>query len=161
MIPEQRFENMDTSVRKYLADNWAITPIEWPDSQFPDAGNVNEWIQPTLMKGPRAFRRQVAPGKLGARLTLLFNVNVNLKCEFVETENPNRRIELVDLLFDLFKENSAVPFKDYVGNPTTPDLLGVIQCYDFADRSIGKDAGRGLYVHNCTSTMFVTEEREV
>src|SRR5512145_3202149 len=103
MIPDQRFENMDHSVRSYLAANWvagappaAITPIEWPDSQF-NAGAVNEWIQPTLIKGPRIFRRQTSPGRKGAQLTLLFNVNVNLKRDFLERGNPARRTELVDL----------------------------------------------------------------
>jgi hypothetical protein len=166
MVPEQLFENMVLSVRSYLDTNWKtgsplapITRIEWPDSQF-DAGNVREWIQPTVIKGARIFRRQTRPGRLGAELPLLINVNIYLKRDFLERGNPSRRLELIDYLFDLFKEGRAIPFKDYVGNSSSPAVLGVLQCYDFAETRLALDEAKALYQHNCTATLMALEERE-
>lgn len=129
-IPEQKLDNVERSLQKYLQTNYTLTPIEWPDGEFSESG-VPVWIRPDLIVGNGPYFRQVngTGNLLGKNLVMIFNINCFANRAVINsTGRPNNLPAVIDALFELFKETTQITVKDYVGG--TANDIGVVDCME-------------------------------
>ena len=83
MIPEAKVKNVIASIYTFLMANYTTTPLQLSGVPFSEEDN-SEWVRVDAVVGPRQFNRQVSNGHLGARITVLLNMNVIVKQDVVE-----------------------------------------------------------------------------
>ena len=147
MIPESQLENVVASLHKHLADNYSLTAIQWPRTEF-DSNNVLEWIRPDMFVTEGAYYRQTGFGREGKDLVILFNISIFGRREYIQA-NSYRLFRIRDTLRDLFKETTDIPVNDWVSGSETPDLIGALRCYAVTtDEDLGEDSGAGVFQRN-------------
>jgi hypothetical protein len=155
IIAEQRLENVVASILKYVTDNYSLTGIKYPRSNF-KVQNVDEWIAVDILSPERMFKRQTSPGKFGSINNLIININYFAKRSFLELGDKYRSELVRDTLHDLFKERTSIPIHDHVD---TGSLIGSLECMDIENTNIGLDSDSDSYQYNTSVRGMYIEER--
>ena len=117
-----KMENVKSSIEKYIFTHLASNDsmlVDWQGGRPLDKTNINEWLQPTIMRGGQMYARHVSGSTKGSDNEILVNINIFLRKD--SADNTHRLFEMRDSVAEHFQEDQQIEIRNYSGDSSFVD----------------------------------------